>query len=109
MYTILVGVTIPQTQTAPEHLETVELRASKSEWNGTKMVKTIGKQQKNLFQPFEIKKMLRGKMIVAVLNVLENPKKYKKPVISFEITGFCGACGRTRTGDLRITKILYRC
>ena len=37
---------------------------------------------------------------------LSCPKKYKKPVISFEITGFRGACGRTRTGDLRITNAL---
>jgi len=29
----------------------------------------------------------------------------KNPAVSKETTGFCGACGRTRTGDLRITNV----
>ena len=33
-------------------------------------------------------------------------KKYQNPLILYEKAGFLGACGRTRTGDLRITNAL---
>ena len=47
-----------------------------------------------------------GKHRITGSSKSSTPKSNKNPVISEEITGFCGACGRTRTGDLRITNAL---